>query len=188
MEPIDTSSSRQDHAQIILSVSGDRRAFELLYSRWQPRWLRFATWLVRNEDDALDVTQEASLAIARNIHKLKDPALFKAWSFTIVRRRASEHVRGAVNARRLTTVLQQESEPQFLEPEASTSMSDLLALVDTNDQHLLALFYVYGLSVAELASVLEIPVGTVKSRLFHARGRLQRAYELEYDFKGEDYE
>lgn len=186
MEPIDTSSSRQDHAQIILSIGGDRRAFELLYARWQPRWLRFATWLVRNQDDALDVTQEASVAIARNIHRLKDPALFKAWSFTIVRRRAADHVRGAINARRLATALLQESETQSAEPEACTSMADLLALVDKNDQHLLALFYVYGLSVAELASVLEVPAGTVKSRLFHARGRLQRAYELE--LKGEDHE
>ncbi len=186
MEPIDTSSSRQDHAQITLSISGDRRAFELLYRRWQPRWLRFANWLVRNQDDALDVTQEASVAIARNIHRLRDPALFKAWSFTIVRRRAADHVRGAVNARRVATALLRESEPQSVELDACASMGDLLALVDTNDQHLLALFYVYGLSVAELASVLEIPVGTVKSRLFHARGRLQRAYELE--LKGEDHE
>ena len=186
VEPIDTSNSRRDRAQIILSINGDRQAFELLFRRWQPRWLKFANWLVQDQQDALDVTQEACIAIARNIHKLKDPAMFKPWSFTIVRRRAADHVRGAINARKLATALQQEPEPEALQPDANTTLDDLLSLVDSNDQQLLTLFYVYGLSVAELASILQIATGTVKSRLFNARGRLQRAYENE--IKGNDNE
>lgn len=166
-------------AQVALSIAGDKRAFERLYRYWRPRWLQFACWLVGDRDDALDVTQDASVAIAQNIHRLKDPAMFKAWSFTIVRRRAADHVRGAIKTRRLTEALQREPEPPLRDDTATTTMSDLLQLVSADDQQLLTLFYVVGLNVAELAGALDVPAGTVKSRLFNARARLRRAWESE---------
>lgn len=167
---------RNETALISLSVAGDKRAFAVLYQRWHPRWLGFANWLVKDAEDARDVMQEASIAIATNIHRLSDPAVFAAWSFTIIRRRAADHIRGATALRRLRDALQQDPEVQGTDSKDAAMVSDLLQLVGSDDRQLLTLFYVYGLSVAEAAQVLEVPTGTVKSRLFHARNRLKAAY------------
>ncbi|MEO0574621.1 MAG: sigma-70 family RNA polymerase sigma factor [Pseudomonadota bacterium] len=170
------SQQRSDSVLIALSISGDTRAFAALYGRWHPRWLGFAKWLVNDAEDARDVMQEASIAIATNIHRLNDPTVFAAWSFTIIRRRAADHIRGTTAVRRLRDALMQVPEPDNTGHSDHSDTADLLQLVGADDRQLLTLFYVYGLSVAEAASALGVPPGTVKSRLFHARARLKNAY------------
>ena len=72
-----------DLYQVGLAVEGDRQAFELLYRRWHPRLLRLAGRLTGNPDEARDVMQDSALTIARDLHKLREPALFSAWEYTI---------------------------------------------------------------------------------------------------------
>jgi RNA polymerase sigma-70 factor (ECF subfamily) len=88
-----------DSYQAGLARDGDGHAFDLLYRRWHPKLLRLATRLTRNPDEAQDVMQDAALTMARNIRKLKDPALSSAWACTIVRRRTADHIDKAVRRR-----------------------------------------------------------------------------------------
>ena len=90
-----------DDCQVALAITGDQRAFELLYKRWHPKLLRLAMRMTQNKDDAQDVMQDAAITIAKNIGHLKDPSKFSAWAYTIVRRRAADHIARVVKAREI---------------------------------------------------------------------------------------
>lgn len=166
-----------DAYQVGLAAEGDRQAFDLLYRRWHPQLLRFAYRLTGNSDEARDVMQDASLTIARDIHKLRDPEKFSAWAYTIVRRRAADHVDRSVRARNLMSDM---PEPEIgIGADMKLSLRQALARLPESDRSMLTLFYVDGLRGTEIAAALGIPLGTVKSRLFTARQKLKTIYEAE---------
>ena len=162
-----------DIFQVGEAASGDRHAFDLLYRRWHPRLLQLARRLTGHPDQAQDVLQEASMTIARDIHKLEDPSKFSAWAYTIIRRRAADYIDKAVRRRAL--------EDRVLETPKETSEEDLalrqaLAQLPDIDRLMLTLFYQDGFKGTEIAAALGIPLGTVKSRLFKARADLKSIY------------
>lgn len=166
-----------DTLQVGLAAEGDTKAFDLLYRRWYPQLLRFAYRLMGNPDEARDVMQDASLTIARDIYKLRDPEKFSAWAYTIVRRRAADHIDRSVRARNMITDL---PEPEVgLGTDVKLSLRQALAALPESDRLMLTLFYVDGLRGTEIAAALGIPLGTVKSRLFTARQKLKSIYETE---------
>lgn len=167
-----------DLYQATLAVGGDRKAFEGLYRRWHPKGMRLARRLTGNVEEAKDVMQEASITLAKNIHRLEKPEQFSAWAYTIVRRRAVDHIRSAVKAREISvryaqnqTVLAQRS------CEEGFSLQQALSKLPPEEKTLLSLFYVDGFSGVEIAQALGIPVGTVKSRLFKARTHLKQYFQ-----------
>lgn len=163
-----------DVYQVGLAIEGDRAAFESLYRRWHPRLLRLARRLTRHPDEALDVLQEAALTIARDIHKLRDPARFSPWAYTIIRRRAADHIGKAVRRREHESALVQD-DIDAAEDENLSLRQALLRLSET-DRLMLTLFYLDGLRGTEMAAALGIPLGTLKSRLFTARQKLKSIY------------
>jgi len=165
-----------DLYQVGLAADGDLRAFDLLYRRWHPRLLRLAMRLTGNADEARDVMQDAAFTIARDIHKLRDPARFSAWAYTIVRRRAADHIARAVRSRNAVSEL----DPPITDhdPEQAMSLRQALSRLPDVDRLMLTLFYVDGLRGTEMAAALGVPLGTLKSRLFTARKKLKSIYEM----------
>lgn len=164
-----------DAYQVGLAADGDLRAFDLLYRRWHPQLLRFAYRLTGNWDEARDVMQDASLAIARDIHKLRDLEKFSAWAYTIVRRRAADQIDRSVRAR---AIISEIPKPEVgIGTDIKLSLRQALARLAESDRLMLTLFYVDGLRGTEIAAALGIPLGTVKSRLFTARQKLKTIYE-----------
>ena len=162
-----------DIFQVGQAANGDRQAFDLLYRRWHPRFLKLARRLTKHPDQAQDVLQDAALTIAGDIHKLQDPSKFSAWAYTIIRRRAADYIDKAVRRRAL--------EDRVLETPKETSEEDLalrqaLAQLPEIDRLMLTLFYQDGFKGTEIAAALGIPLGTVKSRLFKARADLKSIY------------
>ncbi len=170
-------SQALDCYQTMLAIEGDRRAFELLYTRWHPRLLRYAIRLMGDQELGQDVMQDAAMAISGNIHRLKDANLFGPWAYTIVRRRAADQIKTQTKIRQMNTDIAAQPET-----EAHSSMEDHLTLTQVlqtlpnADRDLLTLSYVYGMANGEIATCLSIPLGTVKSRLFAARQKLKNAY------------
>lgn len=163
-----------DIFQIGLAATGDRQAFDLLYRRWHPRLLRLARRLTRHEDEAQDVMQEAALTIARDIHKLRDPASFSAWAYTIVRRRTADHISKAVRHRNaIADAPTVQSGPDDTD---MFSIRQAFAKLPETDRFILTLFHLDGLTGREISAALNVPVGTVKSRLFKARARLKTLF------------
>lgn len=161
-----------DAYQAGLAMAGDKAAFEALYRRWHPQGLRLAQRLLRNGDEARDVMQDTALTIARDIRKLRDPARFSAWAYTVVRRRAADHIDRNVRRRQAEADLP-EREPA---PARDMSLRQALSELPETDRLMLELFYIDGFRGREIAEALGLPLGTIKSRLFRAREILKDHY------------
>ncbi len=173
-----------DALQIALAMEGDKQAFTLLYQRWHPRLLRHARRLVGHPDAVQDVMQDAAMAIARNIHRLKNPDSFGPWAYVIVRNRAANHIKNLQKHRMIKDTLRMESEiynhgPLAPEPvpDKAQHLIDLIPKLPLSDQEVLCAYYVNGMSVSEISTCLHVPAGTVKSRLYKARAHLKLAYD-----------
>lgn len=119
------------------------------------------------------------MAVLRQMRKLNDPAWFAVWVYRIVRNKCADHRRGAERRRRLVVAL---AEWQRVEnnPRRDASADALLNAMQrlpADQRELLSLKYGGDLNVAEIAVILNIPVGTVKSRLHHARNELRDILE-----------
>lgn len=178
---------RQDKAcdewLVLRSQDGDGEAFELLVARWQPRLLRHARHLLGGESGAVDaaheVVQEAWLAIVRGLGRLEDPARFRTWTYRIVSRRCVDRLRRRHRDRQLTQTVAQDASESSPADAPDHDLPAALRRLDPMHRCVLELKYLDGLSVREVAEALGVPVGTVKSRLFHARDRLKRTMEME---------
>lgn len=167
--------------------TGDRAAWERLVARWQPRLLRHAWRLTGHPDLARDMVQEAWVEILRGLRRLDDVAAFPAWAFRIVTRRCARAVRGRQLERaRLVEVELEAVTPS--EQDAAGERASELAIVRAAMQALpapqraaLSLFYLEDLSVAEIAVALDVPPGTVKTRLMHARRKIRARLEGDTD-------
>jgi RNA polymerase sigma factor (sigma-70 family) len=162
---------------------GDVAAFGELLRSWLPVMTRHAYRLTGDRDGAADVTQEACLAITRGLRRLDDPARFESWTLRIVTNKAADWVRRRQRQRRLQESLEsREPRPPAsdLHSRGETSEAERLELIQRALAQLphemravISLHYGEGLSVANMALALDVPPGTVKSRLHHARRRLR---------------
>ncbi|MEL6856931.1 MAG: sigma-70 family RNA polymerase sigma factor [Pseudomonadota bacterium] len=163
-----------DELLVTLARSGDARAANRLAARWYPRLMRTALRLLRDRGEAEEAVQEAWAGICRGWPRLSDPAMFPGWAFGILRRKCSDRIRASQSARARTAPLDAAPEPS--EPARGELQVDIdQALASLSDDHRLAaiLFFGEGLSLNEIAAVTDVPVGTAKSRIFHARQHLK---------------
>ena len=172
--PISELDRVHDELLVVLVQSGDRRAAERLAARWQPRLLRTASRLLRGEDRARDAVQDAWASIFRGVARLKDPAAFPAWAFGILHRRCIDRMRGE----RRRAEDEADMDQVAAAPGSCGDGLDIaraLAALDPDHRTAAVLHFCEGLTLAETAAALGVPVGTAKSRLFHARRRLKAA-------------
>jgi RNA polymerase sigma-70 factor (ECF subfamily) len=158
-------------------MSADLDFESLVSSYYQPLY-RFAVSLTRSEADACDLTQQTFYLWATKGHQLRDSAKVKSWLFTTLHREFLEKTRK--QTRFPHHELSQMSDelpniaPELASPlDAATVLSSLAQLEDLF-QAPIALFYLEDYSYKEIAEVLEIPLGTVKSRIFRGLAQLQQ--------------
>jgi RNA polymerase sigma-70 factor (ECF subfamily) len=151
---------------VLLAQAGDRAALEqLLHSAYAP--LRRYITRLAGEALADDILQETSLQIFRKLPFLREPAVFRPWTFRIASRIAFSHLK---HARRWQPL--DDAPPEHLatlnptlgEPPDEAFLS-LLDRVSPASRAVLLLRYQHDLSLEESAAILDIPIGTVKSRL-----------------------
>ncbi|HWA26064.1 MAG TPA: RNA polymerase sigma factor [Lacunisphaera sp.] len=171
---------------VISAQGGGESAFRELHGLWNADLRRFA--LVRVERDAAadEVVADVWLAIARGIRRLDDPACFPRWAFRIVERRSADWVRRQTSDRRRKESAALAGEVQELLSPASAAegpSDDLqrlrihIATLPIEQRQLVHLHYELGRSMAEIAEILGLPAGTVKSRLFTVRETLRQKLE-----------
>lgn len=172
-------SSVANELLVLRCQGGDERALAVLFEHWNPRFARHAARMTGRADAVPDVCQEAWLAIVRGLARLDDPARFPAWAYRIVSRRCMDWIR----QRRAG----QNTAPLAEEPAASGSdragddeiqrLRHAFRQLSTDHQAVLGLFYSEGLGVRRIAEVLDIPTGSVQSRLHHGRRTLAQVLE-----------
>lgn len=148
---------------------GDKKALSVLYQHFQRDLLRFAQWQLQGHPIAADLVQNVWLKVINRVHRLEDPAVFTSWLYRAVRWEVLDWQKQA--NQRLTELL---AEPELLQapllPE--DDFADCLSGFNAEDQLLVRLFYQHELAQQDIALILQIPAGTVKSRLYRIRQQL----------------
>jgi len=163
--------------------AGDPLAWELFVRRHQQRVFGIAGTYARNPDDVRDLAQEIFIKLYRNLHQCRDAGMLIPWMNALGRNTAIDYFRRMVrhsiawNDIYDDTVASPGPTPEELCDVANQRELLHLALnsMDTLHREVLMLKEYQELSIEEIAGILDVAVGTVKSRLFNARVKLTRA-------------
>lgn len=177
---------------------GDEAAFDALTRALGERALRLAQGWVGSREDALELAQEAFLKTYRARDTFRDGEPFLPWFHRILRNTCYSFLRGKkrLTPRSLSAPEEGESDwdiadDETTDPGTALEQSERAQVfwtafkkLSARDREILALRHFEELPYADIARALEIPEGTVMSRLFHARARLRRALEGKLDLDG----
>lgn len=160
--------------------AGERSAFDDLVARHYDRLYRLA-YAMAGPSAAADLVQETFLAALRALRNFRGESQLSTWLISILRNQYSLHLR---QRRRQPAPLEEEGRRLAVPPSDREGVDEGLRRIFERVRELpedlretLVLFYVDGLKYAEIARVLECPIGTVRSRLFEARERLKKLCE-----------
>lgn len=156
-------------------------AFRQIVEQWYDPLYRFAYSLCRNPDDALDRTQNAFFKLAQNADSIRDQNRVKSWLFSVLHRDFIDDYR---HERRFPkTSLHHVTLSATSNPPPSAAGLDAaqaircLKLLEPRFRAPLSLFYLQDFSYKEIAKTLDIPIGTVMSRLRRAKDQLRDLLE-----------
>jgi len=178
-----TDHDTYDQWLVLRAQEGDTAALAELVDRWQARLLRHAFRLTGTADAAADVVQLAWVAIIGGLRRLNDPACFRRWAYRIVGNKAADSVRIRQRDRSQTKSFAAEPAEPRAEEHLSAQQDEMAslhgAMAELSPEHrtILSLFYVEDMPLTEIAETLDVPLGTVKSRLHYARSTLKQNLE-----------
>jgi RNA polymerase sigma-70 factor (ECF subfamily) len=175
-----TTARILDEYLVAASRAGDSGAFDLLARRWQRKLVAHAWRLFGDSELARDAAQLGWLEIVRGLHRLQDERAFAAWAYRIVSRICAGQIGDAIRSRKIYDALATEPAPDPDEQETRHDLGLLRAAIralPAEQRSAIALFHFEDMSIAEVAVALNVPAGTVKTRLMHARRKLRAALE-----------
>jgi RNA polymerase sigma-70 factor, ECF subfamily len=182
-----------DLSLVSKAQAGDAAAFRALVVRYQRKVYAVALGIVKDADLAWDVAQEAFVRVHSHLGEFEGKSAFSTWLFRIATHLAIDSVRRERRAQKddpddvreadlveggegiLSTALGNDPRENALRRELASKIHDALATLPEKHRTILVLREVEGLSYEELSERLSIHKGTVMSRLFHARKKMQAA-------------
>lgn len=190
----------RDRALVAKVLGGDRDSFRGLVEAHQARVFHLARSLVKNRSDAADIAQETFVRAFVNLKTYRSEGSFVAWvcriannlAIDLLRRQKTQAVTefdeglseadvAIAQPGSLSGLLRSDPQSEALRRELGAQLDRALQLLPEKHRVILLLREIDGLSYEQLAEVLAIPVGTVMSRLFHARAKMQAALN---DYQG----
>ncbi len=184
-------SAKTDDQRLVERVQGgDKRAFDVLVLKYQHKIVKLVMRYVRDQSEALDVTQEAFIKAYRAIPKFRGDSAFYTWLYRIAINTAKNHI-VAIKRRPLEYDLDlqesggYETHAQLHDldsPERIAEREELREAVQSAIGSLpdelrdaIVLREIEGMSYEEIATAMNCPVGTVRSRIFRARDAIDKA-------------
>ena len=165
----------------ILSESEDLECFEKHLSPHVPVLYKSAIRMCGNPNDAQDLVQETLYSALKSFHQLIDPAKSKSWMFSILRNLFLKDIektkkRAEIEFDSVCDKLSDRQHPEgdFLRAEVRSNIQVVLNTLDERLRVVLVKFYFDGLSYKEISELLNIPIGTVMSRIARAKVYLKR--------------
>jgi RNA polymerase sigma factor (sigma-70 family) len=160
-----SGSEGPDRATVVRAQRGDPRALDDLLRQLMPYLGRICGAIALEHGD--DALQETMIAVMRHIGSLRDPGAVRGWARRIALRESLRQVRPGPATPTAPELLEATAAPGT--GETAVDVRDALAALSPDQRAVLVLQHFEGLSEAEIARVLDLPVGTVKSRLSRAR-------------------
>lgn len=170
----DNLSNIEDQLLVMDAQDGDANAMEKLVSRWQKRLWLHAYRLTSDPQASWDITQQTWLGIIRGLRKLNDPANFKAWAYRITTNKSIDWLKNKNRNQQTSLDL---VEAGCCGEKSDLGVKELIQELKNDSRAILSLYYFEQLSIPEISIALNIPQGTVKSRLFKARDELKQLWE-----------
>ena len=163
--------------QVVLEAQrGEAAAFERLVRAYQAPVWRLVHQLVRDQQLAEDVTQEAFLRAYRFLPRYRGDSRFSTWLLSVARNCAMDELRRFERRQRLVDRLRARPQQPPFEPELPLEMQEIVASLPPELREPIVMIDMLGVSYAEVSAILKTPVGTIKSRVH--RGRLMLAEAL----------
>jgi len=183
----------RDTALVTRIKEGDDAAFRALFDHYHRRAYAVALGVVKNPEDALDVVQDAFVKVHKHIHNFQGSSSFYTWLYRIVMNLSIDHVRRKKRVKSLDYddgvardaenvagdgsilpgILNGNPGKTALRRELAQAIDAALATLPEYHRAVILLREVEGLSYEEMSKILEVPKGTIMSRLFHARKKMQ---------------
>lgn len=157
----------------------DESAFRELVNRWQPHLYYYLRRIVENQNAVWDILQETWLAVFQGIRKLQDPRKFPAWVYQISHHKAVSLLRKENRYVQMTdeqmNVYSQNNTFVLPAQDQAEIVHELLQKLKLTHREVLTLFFLEGFSLKEMARIIGVSEGTVKSRLYYAKQKLSEA-------------
>lgn len=190
------SEDRERDGDLVLRAQhGDRGAFRALFERHHKRAYAVAYGVLKNKQDALDVVQDAFVKVHRHLGAFQGGSSFYTWLYRIVMNLAIDQMRRRKTSRPVEydDALARDAEPGddailprmaasnprkvVLRRELMVRVEQALQSLPEYHRQVIVLREIEGMTYEEMAEVLEVPKGTIMSRLFHARRKMQAALQ-----------
>ncbi|MDG9700869.1 RNA polymerase sigma factor [Streptomyces sp. DH37] len=183
------AEERRDELLVVRCQLGEREAFGELVDRWHAPLWRYLRHMAGSAHTADDLAQEVWVAAVRGLPRLRDPARFAAWLFTIARRALADHLRHVYAAPRAPLPREEDITGDItrdiagdIAEDGDGRLEEVLDRMEVRagldglpppEREVLILFHLEDLPLATCSAVLGVPVGTIKSRLVRARRMLR---------------
>lgn len=191
---MNAQSQAQPDADLVDGLRrGDPAAYRTLMRTYERRLFAFALGFMKDEDEAMDVVQDTFLRVFKKVATFKGDAAFSTWLFRISRNLCIDRLRRKQRAKAgeyNEQVLHADPAPgmprlhatdagnnpvkENLNKELGGELAAAFERLSDNHREILTLREIEGASYAEIAEIIEVPIGTVMSRLYHARRNLQK--------------
>lgn len=173
----------------------DAEAFRELFDRYNQRAYSVALGVVKNPQDALDIVQEGFVKVHKHIKNFEGSSSFYTWLYRIIMNLSIDHIRRSKRATRIDyddrvlrsadevegdgtimpDILGSSPKKSVLRRELSEAIAAALEELPEHHRAVILLREVEGMTYEEMAETLEVPKGTIMSRLFHARRKMQES-------------
>ncbi len=158
---------------------GEGRALERLYRDWKEKIFYYIYYRVGDREVAQDILQEVFLAIWKSASSYRNEAAPRTWVFSLVRFKISDFFRAQKKQERARNASQEAlmNWEQTNQPAAISEVFSALEKLEPRSREIFLLIYYLGFNYQEAAAYMDIPVGTVKSKIFYGKKKLQAELE-----------
>jgi len=174
----DNLSKLQNQFLVMAAQDGNEAALDKLVSLWQKKLWQYVFGLTTDVHASWDITQQTWLEIIKGLRKLHDPKCFKAWAYKIATNRTIDWLK---NKKKNQHINLESIEVVSNRKENDIQAKELVQRLKCDSRVVLSLYYFEQLNISEISIALNIPPGTVKSRLFTAREELKKLWEKYFD-------
>jgi RNA polymerase sigma-70 factor (ECF subfamily) len=168
-----------DELLVLQFQTGRQKAFGILVNRWHKRLVYYSYKLTGDKEASKDIVQDCWIAIYTNLFNLKDPSALGAWMLTIVSNKSVDWLKKQIKERKKIDEFKQNQEGDNLKNKRDNTLDlelkKAIEKLSKKQRIVLNLFYLDKFTTREIGSILNLKIGTIKSRLFNAREKLKKS-------------
>lgn len=167
------------------AISGDRNALTILIDKYKDIAFNLAISIVKNEEDAKDITQDSFLKVLENIHSFRNESKFTTWLYRIVYNMSIQFERNRSKMDSIDSIsnnLSESSTDSFDTQEKNQIIKSSLDILDKNERLIVTLFYLGEKSIKEIKVITELSISNIKVILHRSRKKMTTNLEkLNYE-------